>query len=221
MPDELENIPPPETASLDPDLLRRAAAFMSEVRQVQRESGRTLSGKSWLSEGTYAELHKTRNESGLLLHWPNLPKALFRARSRRLLSIALKRCAVAGRSRSRRNCVHRYTSFLALELVVNNSTLDIAPQRIVSVTVYNGSLEGMDDPFPDFRDTPGIFRQAADHNPRDPEGFLTDDASPRRSPASAPTTDSLTSGIQRGSSFRRQWVTPLTQRASWSACVRP
>lgn len=124
MPDELENIPPPETASLDPDLLRRAAEFMSEARQVQRESGRTLSGNSYLSEGTQVEANRTRAHSGLLAELARSPEVSV---PRNVQQLTFERFEEMCRRRKfhipqeLRAIVYR---LLALELVVNCSVLE-------------------------------------------------------------------------------------------------
>jgi hypothetical protein len=54
-------------------------------------------------------------------------------------------------------------------LAINSQLLDADPERLPSATIYNGSLDRLPEAYPQFRDMPGIFRNAAASYPSDPE----------------------------------------------------
>jgi hypothetical protein len=60
---------------------------------------------------------------------------------------------------------------LGIELAINSQVLEVAPAQVASATVYHNSLDRLPEAFPEFRDTPNVFRRAAAGYPSDPEGF--------------------------------------------------
>ncbi|MGL4465717.1 MAG: hypothetical protein ACRC1K_26500 [Planctomycetia bacterium] len=61
---------------------------------------------------------------------------------------------------------------LAAELAVNAYVFDSDPTYVASATVLHGSLNHLPERFPEFAESPGVFRQAFRHSPSDPEGVL-------------------------------------------------
>ena len=57
-------------------------------------------------------------------------------------------------------------------LQLNEQALKFSPEKLISVTAYNGAVgSALPKEFPDFADTPGIFRHAAVRYPTNPRGF--------------------------------------------------
>jgi hypothetical protein len=111
---------------------------------------------------------------------PYLPSSLDRLsrlypqRSSRRYSRRSRRCA-AGRKivllSDLRPAVYR---LLGIELAINSQILEDSPEHLAPATVYNGSLDRLQELYPEFRDAPYIFRLAANNYPSDPKGFLQD-----------------------------------------------
>lgn len=156
------------------DRLRRAADFLAEVRRVQRESGRKLTGRAHLSDETLGAFFDAWDDSRLLAELRSPPDVVvphdvqgtlferFEELCRR------RRIAVPD---DLRPAVYR---LLALELAVNGQLLGDTSESLASATLYNGVLDALRDQFPEFADTPGLLREAAQGYPSDPATFLAD-----------------------------------------------
>ena len=145
---------------------------MNEVRQAQRDGGRSLTGKTHLSESTQLASQAAQAASTLIAELQRNPDPIV---SHEVLSTTFERFEEMCRRRKvrlpaeLRPAIYR---LLAVELVINSDILAIEPEKIASATLYNGTLDRIPQEFPEFSDFPGILRAAATGYPTDPAGFL-------------------------------------------------
>ncbi len=150
--------------------LQQASAFMLEVRQAQVESGkRCISSVHLTTEQQYAitgaanassfvEAVKQSTETDLPLQY------LFErfeemCRRRKIAIDAPLRPALV--------------KLLAGELFANQRALGASAKQLVSVTLYQGAIgPELVNEFVEFRDRPGILRQAAVERSFDPRNYL-------------------------------------------------
>lgn len=156
---------------LSVERLREAQAFMAQIRDIQRESGWTLRGRSFLDDDVAEASRNTRQQSSLvrLVKWATDDQDV----TDNLLEGFEEMCRRRKHpmpSRLRRD-VYR---LLALELHVNAAALGAPASDVARATIYNGDISGIshDPEFESLRETPGVFRRAAVDSPSDPKGLL-------------------------------------------------
>jgi hypothetical protein len=159
---------------LDANALRRATEFMSTTRETQRHCGRTLSGRTRLSDETLDVSAQARQSSSLLDQLarppaPVVPSAVQQKVFEAFEEMCRRRKVVL--LSDLRPAVYR---LLGIELAINSQILEDSPEHLAPATVYNGSMDQLQELYPEFRDAPYIFRLAAISYPSDPAGFLQD-----------------------------------------------
>ena len=141
---------------------------MSEVRRVQRESGKKFTGRPHLPDETLEACFDAWDGSRLLAELRSPDAALV---PHGVQGHLFERFEEMCRRRhvpipdDLRPAVYR---LLALELVVNVDALAGDAESLTAATLFNGSLDDLAGRFPDLADTPGFFRMAARSYPADP-----------------------------------------------------
>ncbi|MCZ7632965.1 MAG: hypothetical protein M5U20_05730 [Phycisphaerales bacterium] len=150
--------------------LREAARFLAGLREAQRLSGRRLGGHRYLSD-------RTRLASAAAQEASRMVRAVASGADGEAVRQAVDALEEMCRRRGLQmpeNLRHSIYQVLAGEILANAAMLRATPAEVASATAYNGALAELvdSDEFASLRDTPGVFKRAAVHNPSDPEGFL-------------------------------------------------
>ena len=147
-----------------------ARAFIDEVRQVQSKSGQNLGCKRKSNEIQRLAINATviLCSDSVRLFPPSITPQLLHGLLERFEKMA-QRNGYEVPDHLRTDTL----GLLSTELWVNHHALKTSPTKLVAVTAYNGAIAVLlPKEFPEFADTPGLFREAMVGNPADPRRFL-------------------------------------------------
>ncbi len=149
-------------------LSQDARRVIHEVRQLQAAGKKALRGRTGLDSAQRYAIRATAVSMAVAGLPPPIPQSeLIRllerfeemARRQKIVVAAGVRPSILG--------------LLATELWVNKHSLNISAGKLVAATVYHGAIgEKLHKEFPQFSDSPSLFRHATINYPADPEGFV-------------------------------------------------
>ena len=152
----------------DPKTTANVRELMDEARRAQSESGVSMRGRPQLKDAQRFAIRATATSCAIVaapLHAE--PKTKIGLLERFEEMCRRRHIEVPADMRP------AILEAMLTELSINRQALTGSESKLVPVTAYCGAIgPKLSTEFPEFRDTPGIFRRAAVHNPSDPRGFL-------------------------------------------------
>jgi hypothetical protein len=153
------------------ELSRNAAEVLENVRRAQAESQKPLFGTIRLSRERKALIHQISSTDPAII---DLREGMSIEQS--VTDNMFERFEEMCRRRKIVIADELYPAVLerlATELKTNAQALNSPPGKLTSATIYSGAFApGLVDGYPEFRESPGIYRDAARQFPMNPAGYL-------------------------------------------------
>lgn len=149
--------------------LRAASAFLGEVRETQRLTGKSLSGRVDIEPRTRLALERMCHDSRML----GMAESVTDGAVRPLLERFEEMC----RRRKMEPSSHLRPSLykiIAVELLANEEAYGVPGVKLIPATLTNGDLSGLPDEleFEQICNVPSLFQRAVLNVPTDPRAFL-------------------------------------------------
>lgn len=164
--------PPKKPDMTGQDRSARARQFMADARSIQLSCGKVVRGMSYRTEQIRDQANGAQEAGEALGALPELSGERMPRKRRRILYdrfVELCRRRQITIPPELAPWVYRH---LAEELAENTHRLRLRPATLTSATLHVGRLSPVIDAYPEFHDTPYVFRTAVRNQPVNPGKFL-------------------------------------------------